>query len=246
MEFLHLKKKRTQAKHDQTSSPPRATDPTWTTGVDNVWLMGPSVENVSKRWRRCQITTKWPRGWGDWTNPWYVLALCPNSQDNSMSSVIHTHQLCPEWWGKSPIVLGWPAVINEMTEMNLHSPRNTQEMTIYRTYPEHMKDIQGHHVLMQTLKSVPPLKLPGYEAGSKPTPGGCPVSNHGVKHSHAVDGAVGGQFSWSNLVSFSMLFAAGLVHEGCGGQSSILILTTKNSTKTAWRNFLLQTLTVMP
>lgn len=101
-------------------------------------------------------------------------------------------------------------------------------------------------MLMQTLKSVPPLKLPGYEAGSKPTPGGCPVSNHGVKHSHAVDGAVGGQFSWSNLVSFSMLFAAGLVHEGCGGQSSILILTTKNSTKTAWRNFLLQTLTVMP
>lgn len=45
-----LKKKTTQAKHDQTSSPPRATDPTWTTGVDNVWLMGPSVENVSKRW----------------------------------------------------------------------------------------------------------------------------------------------------------------------------------------------------
>lgn len=65
---------------------------------------------------------------------------------------------------------------------------------------------------------------------------------------HAVGGAVGGQFS-SNLVSFSMLLAAGLVHEGCGGQSSVLILTTKNSTKTAWREIppdVNCTLTAMP
>jgi len=46
-----------------------------------------------------------------------------------------------------------------------------------------------------------------------------------------------------------MLLAAGLVHEGCGGQSSVLILTTKNSTKTAWREIppdVNCTLTAMP
>ena len=91
---------------------------------------------------------------------------------------------------------------NELALPKKH-PRNDHIQNISRAHRNPRTSCaKSFRTPMQTLKSVPPLKLPGYEAGSKPTPGGCPVSNHGVKHSHAVDGAVGGQFSWSNLVSF--------------------------------------------
>ena len=129
-------------------------------------------------------------------------------------------------------MLGWPAMINGMTEMNLNpeeTPKKCQEMN--RNY--HIQNISREHegypttscaqfFHMRSGHLVPPLKLPGYEAGSKPTPGTVPSESNRVKHGHGV-------IKSSANLSFSILFAAGLVHEGCGGQSSILILTTKNS-----------------